>query len=118
MEMFLSSVRETLPLTRSNEHGGTGEILFRRLLDSSGVGTAIDFVDYTIVPPGSVIGRHEHVGNEELYFIIEGKPVIRINTNESRLEKGSISVVRNGQSHELINDTNNDVIILVIQVRI
>ena len=118
MKVLMTSVSATPPITRAREHEGSGTIVFRRLLASPVFEAPIDFVDYTIIPPGSVIGRHCHNGNEEMYFVISGSPLVRVDDCEARLVKGSLSVVRNGQSHELVNDTASDVEILVVQVRI
>ncbi len=105
------------PITRIAEHGGSGPILFRRLLENTAFEAPVDFVDYTTIPPGSVIGRHQHMGNEEMYFVLAGRPLVTVESDTQRLAAGSLSVVRNGQSHELINDTTEDVTILVVQVR-
>jgi mannose-6-phosphate isomerase-like protein (cupin superfamily) len=101
---------------RSVEHGGCGEILFRRLATSREFQSGIDFIDLTRIPPGSCIGAHQHTGNEEIYFIAEGSPLVRVNGAEARLSRGSVSIVRHQEWHELINDTNEDVEILVVQV--
>lgn len=98
------------------EHGGLGSIGFRRLQDGAAFGSAIDFVDFTIVPPGSTIGRHLHVGNEELYLIAEGRPFVCVGTEARRLEPGDLAIVRANESHELRNDTNESVKLFVVQV--
>lgn len=118
MAAISASVLGTPPVVRTNEHGGSGDIVFRRLLERTSFSAPIDFVDYTIVPPGSVIGRHQHVGNDEMYFIVSGEPRIQVNDEETRFGPGGLSVVRDGQSHSLTNDTDRDVIILVVQVRV
>jgi mannose-6-phosphate isomerase-like protein (cupin superfamily) len=99
-------------------HGGTGLIEFRRLLTSADFAAPVDFVDYTIIPPGSTIGLHRHDGNEEVYFIAAGAPRVAVEQEERRLERGSVAVVHAGQSHRLINDCGEDVVIFVIQVRL
>ncbi|MBI4475502.1 MAG: cupin domain-containing protein [Acidobacteria bacterium] len=99
------------------DHGGKGTIEFRRLLSRSEFATSIDFVDFTIVPPGCVIGLHEHSGNEEIYFVVSGSPLITVDDEQRRLQCGSIAVVRSGQKHGLHNDTERNVEIFVIQVR-
>jgi mannose-6-phosphate isomerase-like protein (cupin superfamily) len=78
----------------------------------------IDFVDFTIIPPGSSIGWHGHEGNEEVYFIAAGNPLVKVMNEQRRLSRGDIAVVRSEQSHELTNDTPEDVQILVFQVRL
>ena len=111
------SLEEVDARTLEGNHGGKGPIEFRRLLNGSDFESLIDFVDYTVIPPGSTIGTHEHTANEEIYFIVTGKPRVNVNGQERRLECGSIAVVRSGQTHQLINDTNENVAIFVIQVR-
>jgi mannose-6-phosphate isomerase-like protein (cupin superfamily) len=112
------SVTDVEPVERSEEHGGSGTIAFRRLLDTSGFQAPVDFVDFTIVPPGSSIGHHSHHGNEELYFVASGNPLMRVSGCQRRIARGTVAVVRNGGWHELINDTSESVEILVIQVRV
>lgn len=115
MRIF-TGTREIKGTVRDREHGGTGVLTFRRLLTSTDFASAIDFVDYTSIPPGSTIGLHRHDGNEELYLIVSGTPVVRVETTVRRLQKGDVAVVRSGESHELENDTQHDVEMFVVQV--
>jgi mannose-6-phosphate isomerase-like protein (cupin superfamily) len=87
------------------------------MLSSDEFTTNVDFVDVTTIPPGSVIGRHYHRGNEELYFIVSGTPLMRVDGTERRLKRGGIAVVHSDGWHELVNDTPDAVEIFVIQVR-
>jgi mannose-6-phosphate isomerase-like protein (cupin superfamily) len=116
MKRFADLV-EVPAISRTNEHGGEGAIEFRRLLCAPDFSTPIDFVDFTIIPPGSTIGRHYHHGNEEIYFVVAGSPLICVDGEERRAGRGTAAVVRTGQWHQLINDTPHDVEILVVQVR-
>src|SRR5579863_4923249 len=63
MKSFIS-VEEVQPVHRDREHGGVGPIVFRRVLAANEFATNVDFVDFTAIPSGSVIGRHYHHGNE------------------------------------------------------
>lgn len=116
MKTFVSS-HEVPAIHRAAEHGGSGPIVFRRLMESSEFDTKIDFLDLTVVPAGSTIGRHNHNGSDELYFIVAGEPVVRVDGVERRVRRSDVCVVRSGGWHELINDTQNDVEIFVVQVR-
>jgi mannose-6-phosphate isomerase-like protein (cupin superfamily) len=111
-----SDVSEMPAIKREREHGGEGDIWFRRLLSSEEFQSKIDFVDFTIIPPGSSIGRHAHLANEEVYFVSSGSPVVKVQGEERRLTEGSVAVVRSGQCHELLNDTPQNVTIFVVQV--
>lgn len=103
---------------REAEHDGSGPIAFRRLMDESQFASALDFVDYTVIPAGSSIGRHLHIGSEEFYFVVNGFPLINVNGRERRSEPGTLAIVRSGEWHSLINDTKSDVTILVVQARV
>lgn len=104
--------------SRFAEHGGVGSISFRRLMDASQFASSLDFVDFTVVPPGSSIGAHFHQGSEELYFVAHGTPLININGVERRARPGSVSVVRSGEWHSLTNDTAGPVTLLVVQAHL
>jgi mannose-6-phosphate isomerase-like protein (cupin superfamily) len=106
------------PIRRQAEHGGLGEIAFRRLLAAGAFSSAIDFVDASVIMPGSTIGRHQHVQTEELYYIVDGTPIVTVDGDSRRLSRGDVSVVRSGQWHELVNDTAQAVEIFVVQVRV
>ena len=111
-----AGVPEMPALLREREHGGEGAIWFRRLLSSEEFQSKIDFVDFTIIPPGSTIGRHAHIANEEVYLVSSGSPIVKVQGEERRLIEGAVAVVHSGQWHELVNDTPQDVRIFVIQV--
>ena|SRR3974377_2398568 len=105
---------ENPAVLRHGEHGGEGHIWFRRLLSSQDFQSNIDFIDVTIIPPGSTIGQHSHLANEEVYFVSSGSPLINVDGDRRRLKEGGVAVVRSGQWHELVNDTQQDVKIFVI----
>jgi quercetin dioxygenase-like cupin family protein len=111
-----AQVADFAPIRRSEEHGGLGPIVFRRLLTQRDFATAVDFVDVTSIPPGSTIGVHEHHGNEELYFVLAGEPLVEVDGEARRLRAGDVAIVHSGGRHGLVNDTAQDVTIAVIQL--
>jgi len=113
-----SDTLEVPGLVEEHCHGGKGSVLFRRLLDNSAFAGMVDFVDFTVIPPGSTIGEHGHHGNEEMYLIVSGEPLMTVNGESRRLARGAVSVVHSGQRHQLVNDTKEDVVIFVVQVRL
>jgi len=117
MKCFAEIKDQPAELLEAN-HGGFGSIHFRRLLTELDFLAPVDFVDFTVIPPGSSIGLHEHRGNDEVYLVASGAPIMKVNDECRRLERGSVSAVHSGQSHQLINDTQEMVEIFVIQVRL
>ena len=115
---YFFDINDIEPSVIESDHNGSGTIIFRRLLSDIDFQSSIDFIDYTIIPPKSSIGYHKHSNNEEVYFVVSGKPLVTVDNISKRLQPGSISVVRSGQTHSLVNDTDFKVVILVIQVGI
>lgn len=115
---FASFVRlaDIAATTRTADHGGLGAIAFRRLLTETNFSSAVDFVDLSVIPPASTIGKHQHHDSEEIYFIASGSPLVTVNGDSRRLTRGDVSVVRSGEWHELVNDTSEPVEIFVVQV--
>ena|ERR1700733_7074205 len=100
-----------------SDHGGAGRIVFRRVFEGLDLGVkAIQFVDFTEVLPGSSIGCHCHSDTLEIYFVVSGCPLVMVDSSWYRLRPGGISVVQPGGSHSLVNDTIDNVQILVIEV--
>jgi mannose-6-phosphate isomerase-like protein (cupin superfamily) len=116
MRAFVTAEDTVLDILDGN-HGGIGRLHFRRLIAHEEFVTPIDFVDYTVVPPGSTIGLHKHTANEEIYLIVSGLATVTVEGEERQLKRGSIAVVRSGQSHQLVNTGAEAVAMFVIQVR-
>lgn len=98
-------------------HDGKGEIIFRRVMDRE-FSSGIEFLDYTIMPPKTTIGYHQHVGSEEVYVILSGSGKITLNGNEKRVSVNDVILARNGDWHGLENDTNENLIILVFEGKV
>jgi mannose-6-phosphate isomerase-like protein (cupin superfamily) len=113
-----SDIVEVHGIVEEHCHHGEGWVLFRRLLDQSAFEGMVDFVDFTVIPPGSTIGAHEHHGNEEMYLIVSGRPLMTVNGESRRLARGAVAVVHSGQGHQLANDTAEDIEIFVVQARL
>ena len=54
------------------DHDGQGPIQFRRVYDHDDLVGIADFVDATVVPPGSSIGEHGHERSLEIYYVVRG----------------------------------------------
>lgn len=116
-ETTLADVKVLSAQELVGDHGGAGTIMFRRVFNALDIGVkAVQFVDFTDVLPGSSIGCHCHSDSAEIYFVVSGYPLVMVDSSSYRLGPGGISVVRPGGSHSLVNDTIENVQILVIEV--
>ena len=97
-------------------HGGTGEILFNRVLEGSQFRGPWNFIDYAVLPPGTSIGRHTHGRNEEVYLVLEGDGLMFRDGEEFRVRSGSVIYNRPGGTHGLVNDGEGPLRLFVVEV--
>ncbi len=52
---------------------------------------------------GCSIGLHEHINEEEIYYIIKGRAIVNDNGNISQVTAGDAVLTGNGASHSIEN---------------
>lgn len=98
-------------------HGGKGPWYFKDLLSGISEKNIIRYIHDDILPPGSEFGIHEHTGNddiEEWYLCLSGHGTMILDDKRVPFHPGDINVCRNGGSHGIINDSDQDLRFLVI----
>ena len=109
---FLKATLEGL----ENCHDGTGTLRHVSLFQDSDFATRIRFINYTILPAGTSIGKHTHGDDEELYILLEGNGMMVVDGETREVEAGDIIVNKPFGTHELINNSDKDIRILVLEV--
>lgn len=95
--------------------------LARRSEQLSDAGGLTQFgVHRVVLSPGAWSSqRHWHSHEDELIYILEGRPVLVDNSGETQLEPGDASTHPAGEpnGHHMINRTDGDVVYLVVGTR-
>jgi mannose-6-phosphate isomerase-like protein (cupin superfamily) len=107
-----------LPLLNIVAHDGQGTIQSRRILTSAEISGACNFMDVSVVPPGSGVGEHTHGADEEEYYLIlTGSGLMRREGCSFRVRRGDL--IRNppGGTHALLNDGTEDLRMFVFELR-
>jgi quercetin dioxygenase-like cupin family protein len=70
----------------------------------------------SIIKPGNSIGYHKHEGDQEAYFILNGRALYNENGVETILEPGDLAICRDGESHsiEAIGDKDLEYVMLIL----
>lgn len=98
-------------------HEGRGEVLFKRVLTRE-QGSALDFVDMTLVPPGCSVGLHTHAdAEEEHYFVFEGRGTMSLAGERIQVQAGDLIVNEPGGTHSLENPGPGPLRMIVWQAR-
>jgi len=98
-------------------HGGTGSIVFREVFGDKDFKSQLEFFHETSIKPNSTIGYHKHKGNEEIYYIVEGKGLMIVDGEEKTVEHGDAVITQSGSSHGLKNIGSNDLKIIVFEAK-
>lgn len=84
-------------------HGGKGKIRMKFSFENQkGIGPW-NFFAYALLPRGSTVGYHQHLGNDEWYFVISGEAKITIDGQQRKIKKGDCVLTKNGSSHGIAN---------------
>lgn len=97
-------------------HGGQGQIAWARIIEFNEK-SSINFIDRAVVPPGSSIGKHFHQDSEEMYFILSGTGLMSLGENTFSIHPFDIVIVSQ-DSHALINNSDDDIELFVIEVKL
>lgn len=115
--MHISIAKNAKREIQKHCHGGKGEILFRELFKETDFNSPLEFFHETLVLPNSSIGYHKHKGNEEIYYIVQGKGLMTVDGEKRVVHKGDAVITHSGSSHGLINTQNKPLKILVFEAK-
>jgi len=88
---------------RSNLRGGEGEVEFIHLFTQEEMGSKTRLFAKIIIPPGASIGFHEHHGEEEIYFILQGSGLVNDDGREVKVGPGDAVLTGGGAGHSIAN---------------
>ncbi|MDR1018243.1 MAG: cupin domain-containing protein [Lachnospiraceae bacterium] len=95
-----------------NASGGLGYITKEYLLSNEELGKNSRMYAIVTVPDGSSIGVHEHIGEEESYYIISGTGTYIDDGKEMDVNPGDIFLCKDGHSHSIIANKNQDIVFI------
>jgi mannose-6-phosphate isomerase-like protein (cupin superfamily) len=107
---------ESVTLKPEVAHGGSATIHAHRALQRTD-GINCNFIDFVSIPPDADIGRHTHsLDNEEIYVVISGHGLMRLDDHEFAVGPGHVIINRPGGTHSLNNAGDTDLRLVVIEV--
>ena len=108
------------PIRKDNEiewlqfdkcHEGEGALSCKSLLDGLD-SVKFSFMHRDEIKTGVSIGVHEHMDNEEIYYLVSGSGVLTFDGQEYIMQPGDISLCGIGHSHGFLA-TEDSVLIVV-----
>lgn len=108
-------VRKTKIEVKKEVRGGRGEVEFHHILEKEELNGHGSMYAMVRLKPGCSIGYHQHIGNTEPYFIIEGHGTFVDNDGiRTEVGPGDVCVIEVGQSHAIENNSDQDMVFMAL----
>lgn len=88
---------------RKEMRGGKGEVELRHIFSKDELTGKCRLLAKITLAPGCSIGLHEHSGEEEIYYIINGRARVHDNGTTADLSVGDAVLTGGGRSHSIEN---------------
>ena len=100
-------------------HEGIGAIHWTSVLKGNDPGGKhVQFFHDDRLPPNTSIGVHQHTTDQEYYYIVSGCGIMTLDGEVYDVTAGDITMVLPGGSHGLKNNSDQDLRIIVISVKV
>lgn len=96
------------PKILSNFQGGSGDILAKVFADET------HRIIKSTYAPGVSTGYHKHEGSDEIIFILQGSCKVLHEGKEERLNAGESHYCKDGESHAVVNDGEEDLVMFAV----
>ena len=91
-----------------NMAGGEGHVIIRDILEQDKLGEKCRMYAEVTLEPGCSLGVHEHRGECESYYILQGTGEYTDDGNKRPVQAGDVTVTPSGHSHGLANTGDAD----------
>lgn len=102
---------------RENMRGGPGEVKINHYFKKDEISAPSRLCAQLILAPGAGIGLHEHINEDEIFIIQQGKGIVVDDGKEVEVEAGDAILTGKGASHSIKNIGNNDLLITAIIIQ-
>ena len=95
---------------RREEHmaGGNGHVIIKEILDAEQLNGKCGLYAQVTLEPGCSLGYHEHHGESETYYILQGQGEYNDNGTYRPVKAGDVVFCDDGEGHGLLNNGKED----------
>ena len=97
-------------------NGGTGNVLYERVLGPSTYVGNWAFIDHYVLSPGATIGRHLHQGVKEIWYVMNGGGAVTVDNETAKLGTWDAVPIRVKEVHSFQNTGAQDLEFMVVGV--
>lgn len=99
---------------REKMRGGAGNVQLVHILVKEEIKGRVRLFAKIVLEPGSSIGMHEHVDEEEAYYILKGTGMVWDGGTKMTVHAGDVILTGDGASHSIENTGNEPLEFLAV----
>jgi mannose-6-phosphate isomerase-like protein (cupin superfamily) len=92
--------------------GGAGKVEVKAMVPADRLKGEAKMFNLMTFEPGAGIGEHDHVGNYEIYYILQGKAIAVDDGKDVEVGPGDIVYTADGASHSIRNIGDGPMVML------
>lgn len=89
--------------TRTEMRGGKGNVELLHIIGEDGLNRRGRMFAEITLEPGCSIGYHEHHGESEIFYILQGQGMVSDNGTPTAVQAGDCAICEDGQGHSIEN---------------
>ncbi|HBL41707.1 MAG TPA: hypothetical protein DDY98_09260 [Ruminococcaceae bacterium] len=97
-----------------NMRDGDGQVIVTELLSKGEYNGASRLLATLTLEPGCSIGEHEHINEEEVFYVVQGEASYYDNGEWKTLHQGDSCVCLGGQSHSIANRSDKTLVVVAV----
>ncbi|MGI6112500.1 MAG: cupin domain-containing protein [Mahellales bacterium] len=113
---MIRKVSDMVKEVRERMRGGSGHVEIQKLLSEDEIKAKTRLCAKLTLQPGCSIGYHEHVGEDEIFYIIKGEGRVNDNGTMKQVAAGDVILTGNGAGHAIENtgDTSLEIMAIIL----
>jgi quercetin dioxygenase-like cupin family protein len=112
--MFYINGTEKIKDVKVQLRGGNGNTVFEKFFADDQLPKNYKVFSEMVLAPSCSIGYHSHIGESEIYYVLDGAGDINVDGNTIAAKPGDVAVCKNGSSHSVVNTGSKDLRILAV----
>jgi len=99
---------------KQNMRGGKGDVEITHITNTEILGKNCRLFAQITVKPGDSIGEHQHTGEREIFYFLQGNGIVIDNGQQSEIRPGDVMVTPDLSSHSVINNGDEDLVFMAL----
>lgn len=99
---------------KHNMRDGKGDIEISHIVEKDILGKNCRLFAQITVKPGDSIGTHQHVGEQEIFYFLQGNGMVMDNEKQVEICAGDVMVTPDMDSHSVVNTGDEDLVFMAL----